>query len=172
MSTAHTQQTVAVFDPTVLAADAEQILLETDEEMIQATADGYVYYPYRVFGFHLRAKALIDEFEERVYCGIDLCNDKEMFIDQQPTLTERTVTEDALVPPAPEIEDPKQTARHYILELARKELRVGSPPELTVIEDQRVYRPFHLVECQTASGTFLTYIVDGVRGDFHRVYID
>ncbi len=172
MSTFHARQTVAVFDSTVSTADAEQTLLETDEEMIQATTDGYVYYPYHVFGFHLHAKALLDEFEEQVYCGIDLCNDKEMFIDQQPATTEQTVNEDALVPPDPTLEDPERTARHYLLEIARKEFRVGSPPELTVVEDQRVYRPFHLVECKTTTGTFLTYIVDGVSGDFHRVYLD
>lgn len=168
----HAKQTVIAFDQAVTAADAEQTLLETDEKMVQATADGCVYYPYRVFGFDLHAKALLDEFEDRIYCGIDLCNDKEMFIDERPVTTEKTVKEDALVPPDPEIEDPEQTARHYLFEIARKELRVGSPPELTVVEDQRMYRPFHLIECRTATETFLTYIVDGVSGDFHRVYLD
>lgn len=172
MSTSRSQQTIAAFDPTVSAADAEQTLLETDEDMVQATADGCVYYPYHMFGFHLHAKALLDEFEERVYCGIDLCNDKELFIEEQPNTVERTVNKDALIPPDPNLENPERTARHYLLEIARKEFRVGSPPELTVVEEQRVYRPFHLVECKTTTGTFLTYIVDSVSGDFHRVYLD
>lgn len=172
MVAARARTTVSVFDADVSAADAEQTLLETDEEMVAATADGVVYYPYRVFGFDLHAEALLDEFEDRVYCGVDLCNDKELFLESEPTPTEEVVDEDAVVPPSDDVEDPERTARRYLFELARKEFRVGSPPDLTVVDDRVVHRPFHVVDCETADGTFLSYVVDGVKGDFHRIYVD
>lgn len=171
MTITRSRTTVTSFELAVSAADAEETLLRTDEAMTETTADGLVYYPYRVFGFDLHAEALLDEFDDRVYCGIDLCNDKETFIDERPPTTERVVDRDALVPPSDDVEDPERTARRYLLEVARKELRVGSPPDLTVVEDRRIHRPFHVVECETEDGTFLTYIVDGVTGDFHRVYL-
>jgi hypothetical protein len=172
MASTHAQSTVTVFDTEVSAATAEQTLLETDEAMVGTTADGLVYYPYRLFGFDLHAEALLDEFDDRVYCGIDLCNGKEMFIEQAPTMTEQVVDEEAIVPVDTDIANPKRTARRYLLELVRKELRVGSPPDLSVVEDRRVYRPFYVVECETSGETFLTYIVDGVTGSFHRVYLN
>lgn len=172
MASTHARTTITVFDTDVSSAEAEQTLFETDEAMVEVTADGVVYYPYRVFGFDLHANALLNEFNDRVYCGIDLCNDKELFIDEKPTTTEHVVDEDAIVPPANDVKNPERTARQYLFELARKEFRVGSPPDLTVVEVQRIYRPFHVVECKTSDETFLTYIVDGVSSDFHRVYLD
>lgn len=172
MASTHARTTVTVFDTTVSVAEAEQTLLETDTEMADTTADGLVYYPYRIFGFDLHAEALLDDFNDQVYCGVDLCNGKEMFIEESPQTVDRVVNEDAIVPADPNITDPKRTARHYLLELARKELRVGSPPDLQVIDDRRIYRPFHLIECTTADETSLTYIVDSVTGDFHRVYLN
>lgn len=172
MTSTHAHLTVTVFDTEVSAATAEQTLLETDKAMVDTTADGLVYYPYRVFGFDLHAEALFDEFNDRVYCGIDLCNGKEMFIEQTPTTTKQVITEEAIVPVDTDIANPKRTARRYLLELVQRELRVGSPPDLSVVEDRRVYRPFHVVECETGDGMFLTYIVDGVTGSFHRVYLD
>ncbi|WP_433633470.1 hypothetical protein [Halomicrococcus sp. NG-SE-24] len=153
-------------------AEAEQTLLETDTEMADTTADGLVYYPYRVFGFNLHAEAFLDDFSDQVYCGVDLCNGKEMFIEEAPETVDQVVDEDAVVPVDADIENPKRTARHYLLELARKELRVGSPPDLQVIEDRRIYRPFHLIKCATANEISLTYIVDSITGDFHRVYLN
>lgn len=170
MASTHTQLSVTVFETTISAAEAEQTLLETDTEMTDTTTDRFVYYPYRVFGFDLQATAFLDEFSDRVYCGVDLCNGKELFIEDSPQTTDQVVDKDAIVPSSDDITDPKRTARQYLLELARKELRVGSPPDLTVVADHRVYRLFHLVDCETTEGTFLTYIVDSVTGDFHRVY--
>jgi hypothetical protein len=172
MASAHARTTISVFDADVSSSDAVRTLLETDDELVEATTDGVVYYPYRVFGFDLHAEALLDEFDDRVYCGVDLCNDKEMFIDEKPTPTEYVVDGDAVVPPSDDVTDPEQTARRYLFELARKEFRVGSPPDLTVVKDRRIHRPFHVVDCETADETFLTYVVDGVTGGFHRIYLD
>lgn len=171
MATTSQQTTIAVFETSVSPTDAEETLVETDAEMADATADRVVYYPYRVFEFELHAEALLDEFDDRVYCGVDLCNDKEMFIDEPPDPAEAVVDEDALVPPADEPTAPEQTARRHLVNLARKELRVGSPPDLTVVDDRRIYRPFHVVTCTTTAEQRLTYIVDAVTGEFHRVYL-
>ncbi|WP_435157862.1 hypothetical protein [Haladaptatus sp. DFWS20] len=171
MASMHTQQSVTVFDTTVSAEEAEQTLIETDIDMAETTADRLVYYPYRVFGFDLHAEAFFDDFTDRVYCGVDLCNGKEVFIEEAPQTTDQVVDADMVVPVADEIEDAQQIARYYLLELVRKELRVGSPPDLHLIEDRRIYRPFHLVDCKTSDKTSLTYIVDSVTGDFHRVYL-
>ncbi|RZV06448.1 hypothetical protein BDK88_3447 [Natrinema hispanicum] len=172
MATTSPHTTITIFETDVSSAAAEKILVDTDTEMADATADRLVYYPYRVFGFDLHAEALLDEFGDRVYCGVDLCNDKEMFIEEAPKTTETVVDEDTLVPPADDLTDPERTARRYLVDLARKELRVGSPPDLTVVADRRVYRPFHVVTCATTAAQRLTYIVDAVTGEFHRVYLD
>ncbi|QFU84557.1 hypothetical protein [Natronorubrum aibiense] len=172
MATTGPQTTIAVFETDISPATAAEILIKTDEKMVDATADSLVYYPYHVFGFDLHAEALLDEFDDRIYCGIDLCNDKEVFIDEVPNTMEQVVDEEAIVPPETGIRDPEQTARAYLMELARKELRVGSPPDLTVVENRRIHRPFHVVTCETTTEQRLTYIVDAVTGDFHRVYLD
>ncbi|GAA0255964.1 hypothetical protein ACFFQF_16230 [Haladaptatus pallidirubidus] len=171
MASTHTQQSVTVFNTTVSAEEAEQTLLETDTDMAETTADRLVYYPYRVFGFDLHAEAFLDDFTDRVYCGVDLCNGKEVFIEEAPQTTEQVVNADMIVPVKDETKDVERIARYYLLELVRKELRVGSPPDLHVVEDYRIYRPFHLVDCTTSDETSLTYIVDSVTGDFHRVYL-
>lgn len=167
-----TYRTITLFERETSAASAERALLETDEEMTAAEATGLVHYPYRVFGIGLRAKALFEEYQDRVYCGVDLCQGKELFIGERPTLVERSIDTDTLISADESVVDPERTARQHVLELSRTQLRVGSAPELGVVEDRRVHRPFHVVECETVDGVFLTYIVDGVSGDFHRVYLD
>ncbi|WP_266081905.1 hypothetical protein [Haladaptatus caseinilyticus] len=171
MAGMHTQQSITVFDTAVSAEEAEQSLLKSDTDMAETTADRLVYYPYRVFGFDLHAEAFLDEFTDRVYCGVDLCNGKEVFIEEAPKTTDKVVDADLIVPVTDEIEDAQRIARYYLLELVRKELRVGSPPDLHPVEDRRIYRPFHLVDCTTSDKTSLMYIVDGVTGDFHRIYL-
>ncbi|ELY72927.1 hypothetical protein C488_14652 [Natrinema pellirubrum DSM 15624] len=161
-----------MFETDVSSTDAEETLVKTDAEMADATAEKLVYYPYRVFEFDLHAEALLDEFDDRVYCGVDLCNNKEMFIDESPDPTETVIAEDAVVPTADESIDPERTARRHLVNLARKELRIGSAPDLTVVDDIRIYRPFHVVTCTTTAEQQLTYIVDAVTGEFHRIYLN
>ncbi|ODR83260.1 hypothetical protein BG842_09975 [Haladaptatus sp. W1] len=172
MSTTPQRQQVKVFDREISEAEAESILFGTDEEILETTAEHPIYYPYQVFSFDLHAEALLNELDDRVHCGIDLCHGKELFINRLPTLHEKTVETDMLIPPSGSIADPETAARNYLLELVRKELRSSRPPDFTTVENQRLHRPFHIVECQTTSGDFLTYIVDGVSGDFHRLYLN
>lgn len=162
--------TVDAFETEVSPADAERRLRESDDAMVAATAERVLYYPYRLFTFDLHAEALLNELDDTVYCAVDLCNGDELFVDDLPTVAERRVETDAVVPTGDLDADPEGIARRYLLEMARKHLRVGSAPDLSVAADRRVYRPFHLVECETADGVFLSYIVDGLTGDFHRVY--
>lgn len=164
---------IVTFPMDVPASDAEDILLDTDDEIATTTATDITYYPYQVYTFDLHADALLNEFSDHVACGVDLCNGQELFLEDPPTTTETSVPRESVVAPNPDsIQDPETIARHYLLELARKELRVGSPPDLTLVDDTRVHRPFHIVECETTDNVFLTYIVDGITGDFHRVYLE
>jgi hypothetical protein len=172
MSTTPQRQQVKVFNWEISEAEAESILFGTDEEILETTAQYPIYYPYQVFSFDLHAKALLNELDDRVHCGIDLCHGKELFINRLPTLHEKAVNTDMIIPPSGSIVDPETAARNYLLELVRKELRSSRPPDFTTVKNQKLYRPFHVVECQTTSGNFLTYIVDGVSGDFHRLYLN
>ena len=100
MATTPQRQQVKVFNWDISEAEAESILFETDEEILETTAEHPVYYPYQVFSFDLHAKALLNELDDRVHCGIDLCHGKELFINQLPTLHEKTINTDRLIPPS------------------------------------------------------------------------
>lgn len=160
---------VTVFRTAVDADEAASRLAASADEMVRASTERRLYYPYHVVAYRVEVDALFNSFDEVIRCGVDLRNDKALLVDGLET-TEVSVPADGVLPAEHAAEEVRRTARSYVTEVAHRRLTIGRSMSLTRLEDSRRYRPFHLVECETADGDELAYIVDGVSGDFHRVY--
>lgn len=169
---------IAETDPTRLAAfpvrttadEAASLLASTDGDLVDASATETLYYPYQLSEVRVAADALLNAFERSVLCGVDLRTGKALLVDDDPGSTAASVPAERVLPAERDGEEAAEIARSYVAEVAHRRLTVGRSAELTELAVFRRYRPFHLVACRTADGGRLTYIVDGVTSDFHRVY--
>lgn len=150
---------------------AQETLRESDEAMERVNVLELLYYPYGIFVFDIHAEALLNSFQDEVVCGIDLVNGKELLIDETLDPDVKPVPDHNVLSAKKSLEDAKSAARTYLMEVAQQRLKVIRSPTITLQDHQRLYRPFHFLKCNTTDGRQYYYAVDGVTGDFHRVYM-
>ncbi|WP_101295778.1 hypothetical protein [Halegenticoccus soli] len=165
-------ETIESFPLRVDAAEAARTLVESDERMDRATPHSILYYPYGVFAFEVRAEALLNSFREKVTCAVDLINEKELLVDEQPTPEQRSVPQQNVLSTPHSVADVESAARTYLFEVTQQRLKLVRTPTLRALSRALLYRPFHALECTTVSGDEYDYVVDGVSGKFHRIYLD
>lgn len=162
--------TVNTFSTEVDVTAARSSLIESDERMAEATIRTQLYYPYQVIMFKLSAETLLSTVDEKMVCGVDLVNGKELLIDERPTSMSVTVPETDVLTAQQSREEAISAARYYVLQISQRRLKFTHTPDITLLESRLLYRPFHLADCQTTNDESYRYIVDSVSGNFHRVY--
>ncbi|WP_129113676.1 hypothetical protein [Halegenticoccus tardaugens] len=165
-------ETIESFPLRVTADDAVQILTESDTDMAAAAPHALLYYPYGIFEFEVQADALLNSFRETVVCAVDLINEKELLVDEQPTPNRRSVPPRNVLSTSHSVVDVESAARTYLFEITQQRLKLIRTPTLEVRSRTLLYRPFHVLECTTTAGDEYDYVVDGVSGEFHRIYIN
>lgn len=159
---------LTVFPTQIRIEEAESLLAATDDDLVQIAVIETLYYPYQIFDFRVQAEALFNSLDQELVCGVDLCREKALLIDDKPELTVKSVPTDQILPI--KHDDVLETARSYLTTIIHRRLTISRSITLTQQNSYRRYRPFYHTECQTDDGTYLRYIIDGITGAFHRIH--
>lgn len=159
---------VATFPKRLEEDDAETLLTATDNEVAQTSVVEILYYPYQIFDFRIQVEALFNSFDQAFSCGVDLRRERALLIDESLEPTVKSIPTDQALPI--KHKDVTETARTYLTKVVHRRLTISRSVTLTRQDSYRRYRPFYHTWCQTTDGHHLHYIVDGVTGDFHRIY--
>lgn len=159
---------VAMFPKRVEEDDAETLLTTTDNEITQTSVVEILYYPYQIFDVRIQVEALFNSFDEAFSCGVDLRSERALLIDESLEPTIKSIPTDQVLPV--KHEDVIETARTYLTKVVHRRLTISRSVTLTQQDSYRRYRPFYHTRCLTTDSHHLHYIVDGVTGDFHRIY--
>lgn len=159
---------LAIFPTQITADEAESLLATTDDDLTRTTVIETLYYPYQIFDFRVQAEALFNSLDQELVCGVDLCREKALLLDEDPESVVKSVPCDRILPIRHE--DVLETARSYLTTIIHRRLTISQSITLAQQNCYRRYRPFYRTECQTKEGVNLQYIVDGITGAFHRVH--
>ncbi|GAA0471335.1 hypothetical protein MUK72_16630 (plasmid) [Halococcus dombrowskii] len=163
--------TIDAFPEEVSECKAEKILERTDSEIKNGQINEKIYYPYLVATFQVESSMMGQKDDGIIHCGVDLVNEKELLIDEQPRFERRSVISDQVLPRECNRETALQIARTYIREIVNRQLKPLRTPTIQCVENGLLYRLFYSIEVETTDGNILQYAVDSILGDYHRLYV-
>ena len=163
--------TVNAFPEETSEYKAQKTLEETDDAIEASRINDKVYYPYLVATFQVESSMMGQKDNDTIHCGVDLVNEKELLIDEQPKFKRKSVISERVLPKECSQETALQTARTYIREIVNRQLKPLRTPTLQCVKNGLFHRLFYIIEIETTAGDILQYAVDSVLGDYHRLYV-
>lgn len=124
-----------------------------------------VYYPYYWFLFSYTLKTLLGNRSIKASCLTDLCRNQAFTTDCFQRV-EREVETKQIVQERYNEAEAYKTARTYVVHSATHRMKALLLPELTLIDQEKVYKPFWIVECRRQGTAPFLVLVDSTTGKY------
>ena len=124
-----------------------------------------VYYPYYWFHFSCTVKTLLGSKSIKASCLTDLCRNQAFTTDY---FEKENLEEDSTLIVQDKYSECEayKTARTYVVHSSIHLMKALLLPEVSLIEKERVYKLFWLVECQQQRSALFLILVDSTTGKY------
>jgi len=129
-----------------------------------------LYYPYYWFLFKYSVKTIFGEKTIRVPCIIDMLNKQASTVDDFEREFISVEQENIIQGKLKKLEALK-SAKSYIIHAVMHKLKSLIYPEIELLEENVVYRPFWIIKCDRNGYNSFKVMVDGVTGKFQILNI-
>lgn len=168
------ERTIPAFHP---SADLTGVLAQARRQAPGLVTGEYeiLYYPYLHFEFRVETRVFGRTSRGTAFCLVSLVDGREGLTTAIPPWRQVTVAATQVLPERVTADEARRRARSYILYPVLKKNRTLQVPVVTVVREERVFRPFYLVSCRRAreDGRCLpvpfALLVDGLSGRFQLV---
>ncbi len=124
-----------------------------------------IYYPYHWFFYNCTVKMLFRERSFKASCLVNL-RDSEAATSDLFDREDVSADSENVLPCAVAGEEAKEIAQSYIIHTARHKMKSLVIPQMELLEQARVYKPFWLIKCENRKRTSFRVLLDGVTGKF------
>lgn len=144
--------------------EAKQIIDRLSEDYIPQVQKK-VYYPYYWYLFKYSVKTIFGEKTIRVPCIIDMLNKQASTVDY----FEReiiAVEQENIIQGKLKKSEALKSAKSYHIHAVMHKLKSLIYPEIGLLEEKTVYKPFWIIKCDSKGHNSFKVMVDGVTGKF------
>ncbi len=124
-----------------------------------------IYYPYHWFFYNCTVKMLFRERSFKASCLVNL-RDSEAATSDLFDREDVSADSENVLPCAVAGEEAGKIAQSYIIHTARHKMKSLVIPQMELLEQARVYKPFWLIKCENRKRTSFRVLLDGVTGKF------